>query len=36
MLCFVDMTDEQDNSASLSDGEREFLIGMLKPSAISE
>lgn len=36
MLCFVDMTDEQDNSASLSDGEREFLLGMLKPSAISE
>ena len=36
MLCFVDMTDEQDNSASLSDGEREFLKGMLKPSAISE
>lgn len=36
MLCFVDITDEQDNSASLPDGEREFLIGMLKPSAISE
>lgn len=36
MLCFVDITDEQDNSASLPDGEREFLIGMLKPFAISE
>lgn len=36
MLCFIDVTDNQNDTSGESDGEREFLIGMLKPSAISE
>lgn len=36
MLCFIDVTDNQNDTSGEPDGEKIFLIGILKPSAIDE
>lgn len=36
MLCFIDVTDNQNDTSGELDGEKIFLIGILKPSAIDE
>lgn len=36
MLCFIDATDDQNDTSRAPDGGEMFLIGILKPSAITE
>lgn len=36
MLCFIDVTDNQNDTSGELDGEKIFLIGILKPSATDE
>lgn len=36
MLCFIDVTDNQNDTSGEPDGGKMFLVGILKPSAIDE